>query len=43
MGSPNQQEAQGTWDRDTAQAKKRQVITGNIIGAGTIATPAATS
>lgn len=28
MGSPNQQEAQGTWDRDTAQAKKRQVISG---------------
>lgn len=28
MGSPNQQEAQGTWDRDVAQARKRQVITG---------------
>lgn len=28
MGSPNQQEAQGTYDRDTAQAKKRRVITG---------------
>lgn len=28
MGAPNQQEAQGTWDRSQAQQIKRRVITG---------------
>ena len=28
MGSPNQQEAQGTWDRSTALTVKRNIITG---------------
>jgi hypothetical protein len=27
MGAPNQQEAQNTWDRSLAQARKREVIT----------------